>query len=121
MPNQNSGGYGELTVENGTAQDGVVILTLNDEPVVSFYIRSGDSYTLKGIRDGVYYIYFSTGTDWNGQAFLTNPSYKKFEDAFEFKTGATTYTIWSVTLHGVVGGTAGAENVAPSEFPAVGN
>jgi hypothetical protein len=119
--NQDSGGYGELTVENGTTSDGVVILTLSDKPVMSAYIRSGDSFTMKGILDGTYYLYFSTGADWNGKAFTTTPSHQKFEDAFEFSTGSTTYTTWSVTLQGVVGGTAATENIDESQFPDIGD
>jgi hypothetical protein len=116
---QRGGGYGELTVDNGTTKDGVVILTLSDDPVMAAYIRSGGSFTMKGIRDGTYYLYFSTGAEWNGRAFTTTPSHQKFEDAFEFTTGATTYSTWSVTLHGVVGGTAAAEDVDESEFPKI--
>ena len=116
-PNQRGGGYGELTVDNGTTEDGVVILTLSDDPVMAAYIRSGDSFTMKGIRNGTYYLYFSKGAEWNGKAFTTTPSHQKFEDAFEFTSGGR----WSVTLHGVVGGTASAEEVDESEFPDIGD
>ena len=119
--NQSGSGDGELTVDNGTTRDGVVILSLNDDAIMAAYIRSGDSFTLKGIPDGTYYLYFSTGEEWNGKAFTITPSHQKFEDAFIFTTGATTYTIWSVTLHGVVGGTASTEDVDESEFPGIGD
>jgi hypothetical protein len=121
MPNQSESGYGELTVENGTTRDGVVILTLNNVPMMAAYIRSGETFSMNGIRDGIYYLYFSTGDDWNGKVFTTAPSHKKFEDSFEFTTGATTYTTWSVTLQGVVGGTAAAEEIDESVFPSIGN
>jgi hypothetical protein len=121
MPNKSVGGHGELTVENGTTQDGVVILTLNNASIMAAYIRTGDSFTMTGIRDGIYYLYFSTGTDWNGKAFTNNSIHKKFDDSFEFTTGPTTYTTWSVTLQGVVGGTASASNVDASTFPSIGN
>lgn len=120
-PNQRSGGYGELTVDNGTSRDGVVILTFNDTAVMAVYIRSSDSFTMQGIRDGTYYLYFSTGAEWNGKEFTDAPSRQKFEDAFQFTTGTTTYTTWSITLHGVAGGTASAENVSESEFPDIGD
>lgn len=120
-PNTREGGYGELSVSNGTPSDGIVILTLDDQPVTAVYIRSGESYTMKGIRDGIYYLYFSTGSEWDGERFTLYPSYKRFEDAFEFTTTSTAYTIWSVTLHGVLGGTASAEEVNASEFPDIGD
>lgn len=120
-PNQRGGGYGEFTVDNGTARDGVVILTFNDTVVMVVYIRSSDSFVMQGIRDGNYYLYFSTGSEWNGREFTVDASRQKFEDAFQFTTGATTYTTWSITLHGVVGGTTSAENVSESEFPDIGD
>jgi len=120
-PNQHSGGYGELTVDNGTSRDGVVILTFNNNAVMAVYIRSSDSFTMQGILDGTYYLYFSTGTEWNGKEFTEAPSRQKFEDAFQFTTGTSNYTTWSITLHGVAGGTASAENVSESEFPDIGD
>ena len=113
-------GHGQLTVENGTNNDGVVILTLNEKPVAAAYIRAGDSFTIKDISDGIYYLYFSTGVDWNGDRFVNQASYQRFDDSIPFTTSATTYTIWNVTLHGVVGGTASASDVDESEFPAIG-
>lgn len=119
-PNQRGGGYGELAVDNGTSKDGVVILMLDDEPFVAAYIRHGDSFTLTGIRDGIYDLYFSTGSQWNGEEFTRSASYQRFEEPFDFTTGATTYTTWSVTLHSVSGGTASAEDLSEGEFPDLG-
>lgn len=117
--NQGSGN-GELTVENGTSRDGVVILTLSNNPVLAIYIRSGDSFTMRGIQDGTYHVYFSTGSDWNGKAFTTAPTYEKFEDALEFITGSTTYTTYSLTLQPVAGGNAATDSVDENEFPGIG-
>lgn len=120
-PNQRGGGCGELTVENGNSKDGVVILTFNAKPVMTAYIRAGEPFTMKSIRDGVYFLYFSTGSEWNGKEFVSSPSRKRFEDAFQFPTGSATCTTWSITLHGVVGGTAAVEEVSESEFPDIGD
>ena len=117
-------GLGELTVENGTQFDGVAVLALsNDAPVRAVYIRSGESFTLKSIRNGVYYLFFTTGEDWDGDeaAFTKNPRFQRFEGPFDFETTTTglssQYTTWSVTLHPVVGGTADTLRVDPDEFP----
>lgn len=118
-PNQRGGGSGTLTVDNGTTTDGLVILTLDDVAIMAVYVRASDSFKMQGIRDGTYYLYFSTGEAWDGQRFTVNPRYQKFEEPFQFTTGATTYTTWSITLHGVVGGTASAENISEGEFPAI--
>lgn len=119
-PNALGGGYGELTVDNGTPADGVVILTLDEQPIIAAYVRAGESFTMKDISDGTYYIYFSTGSEWNGEKFTHTPSYHRFEDTIEFATTAQTYSTWSITLHGVVGGNAAAEEVGADEFPGLG-
>ena len=117
-------GLGELSIDNGTQFDGVAVLALsNDAPVRAVYIRSEESFTLEGIRDGVYYLFFTTGEDWDGDeaAFTKNPRFQRFEDPFDFETTTTglssQYTTWSVTLHPVVGGTADTLRVDPDEFP----
>jgi hypothetical protein len=122
-PNTRGGGMGELSVENGTDTDGLVIMTMsNDEPVMAAYVRAGETVRMTGIADGTYVLFFSKGQDWNGNAgrFMRNVRYQRFEDAFPYSTTATTYTIWSVTLHGVVGGSASTESVDPDQFPDLG-
>ena len=93
MPNTQAGGLGQLSVENGTSSDGVVILNLSEgDPVMATYIRAGDSYTMTGIRDGTYHLFFSTGSEWDGEAneFTESPSYKRFDDPLGFSTTAQT-------------------------------
>jgi hypothetical protein len=119
QPNKQGGGYGELTVDNGTANDSVIILTRDGQSVVSAYIRAQENLTFKGIRDGTYFLYFTSGSEWNGEEFTKSPSYQRFEEASTFTTTATTYTTWSVTLHAVVGGNASAEPVNEAVFPEI--
>jgi hypothetical protein len=114
------GGEGELTVENGTDSDSVVILILDEIPVTSVYVRTGDSFTLQDIQDGIYHLYFSKGSGWNGKAFTQDASYQRFEDEFDFETSDTQYSSWEVTLYGVEGGTAATESLDPSQFPDLG-
>jgi hypothetical protein len=123
-------GYGQLIVDNnGSDQDGIVILTSNKKSVAAAYIRAGKTFTLKGIPDKTYELYFSTGSDWNGKAFLTNPSYLLVEDKFKFTTKVTAsstmrttrYTKWSISLKPVAGGTAKADYINESDFPDLEN
>jgi hypothetical protein len=117
-------GSGELSVDNGTLYDGVVALTLDKQPprraAVAAYIRAGESFTMTGILDGTYYLYFGTGSEWDGAQFTKNAGYSRFEDALAFKTSLTKHTTWWVTLHGVVGGTAPTEKVEAADFPILG-
>lgn len=118
MPNKQPGGPGKLTVENFTASDGVVILTtLEEQPTVAAYVRANETFSLDGIQNGVYYLYFSTGADWLADLgeFLRNARRMRFEDTFEYGR----YGSWRVTLHTVPGGNAGAAPVAPGQFPPI--
>lgn len=117
-------GPGELSIDNGTRFDGVAVLALsNDAPVMAVYIRSGESFTVTGIRDGIYYLFFTTGEDWDGDEalFTKNPRFQRFEDLLSFETTTTAlgtqYTIWDVTLHPTVGGTAETLPLRPDQFP----
>jgi hypothetical protein len=88
--------------------------------VTSAYIRAQESYTMRGLHDGTYYLYFTKGSNWNGNKFTADASYRRFDDPLPFTTTSTTYSIWRVTLHGVAGGTASARNVDEDAFPGVG-
>lgn len=117
-----TGGWGELTVENGSGKDGVIILTrLNDQPLLAAYIRAAGSLLIDGIPDGVYRIYFSQGEAWDSERnqFARDVSLQRFEDTLDFTTTGRQYTSWKITLHAVPGGNAGAEHVDPSQYPSI--
>jgi hypothetical protein len=114
------GALGELTVENGTEEDAVVILTLGDAPFTSAYIRAGESFTLNHIRDGSFEVYFATGSFWDGDSFTQTSSRRKFDEQLSFTSGGGSYTTWSVTLHAVAGGQASAGRVGEDAFPDTG-
>jgi uncharacterized protein YraI len=115
-------GDGELRVENGTTNDGVIILTdLIEEPVVAFYMRGGSDFSLTAVPDGDYIVFFSTGQDWDGEQkqFSTVWSYERFADTLNFTTSSTQYTIWTLKLHPTVGGEGKTEPVDPDQFPSL--
>ncbi|MCL5025258.1 MAG: hypothetical protein M1531_02015 [Chloroflexi bacterium] len=85
-------GLGELTVKNGRDLDAVAALTtLDDDTVVSAYIQAGDSFTIAGIRDGTYYLYFTSGEDWDDEVsrFTRKARLSRFEDTLTFQTTTT--------------------------------
>ena len=115
-------GYGELKIDNGLDLDAVAVLTtLKNEVIFSVYIQAHSQFTITGIRDGTYKLFFMLGKDWDGETarFTRKVSYQVFEDTFPYSTTATEATVWSVTLHRVVGGTAQTEYVDPKAFPPV--
>ncbi len=87
--------------------------------MASIYIRSDDSYRLVSVPDGTYFLFFSTGEEWDSNAgrFANNARYQRFTDEFDFNTTSRGYSIWEVTLHGVIGGDAGSISVDEDEFP----
>ena len=109
-------GLGELTVENGTENDAVVLLVeLNTEKTIrDFYVTAGNTFTEPRIAPGLYAIYFVTGSDWNPEknAFNSNAIYSQFGRNVEFSekpdqvSGKIEYSTYKITLQPVVGGDA---------------
>jgi hypothetical protein len=121
-----SGGYRELKIENGRNLDAVGVLASSREPkipLIAVYIQSKDSFTVEGIKDDMYTLYFTLGEDWDSdmKKFTRKTTYARFEDQLEFKTTRTAtgirYTVFTVTLHPVIGGTAGTKPVSEADFP----
>ena len=111
-------GLGELEVSNQSGRDGVAVLaTQDDQTAVSAFIRNGESFRMTGIRDSDYVLFISTGSDWvgNQRRFTSGVSNQRFDDTFPFTTTASSYTVWEVSMHPVVGGTATTTDV--SEIP----
>jgi len=113
-------GEGELRIENGLDLDAVAVLSrIDGASVVAIYVLNHGNFTITGIQDGTYELYFTLGEDWDSERtrFTRRRSLSRFDDPFGFTTTATTYTAWTVTLHPVEGGTAETEPVPEDEFP----
>jgi len=121
-----SGGYGKLKIENGRDLDAVGVLSSSREPkipLIAVYIQSKDSFTVEGIEDDMYTLYFTLGEDWDSdmKKFTRKTTYARFEDQLEFKTTRNTiwinYTVFTITLHPVIGGAAETKPVSEADFP----
>ncbi|MFC1404166.1 MULTISPECIES: hypothetical protein [Streptacidiphilus] len=117
-------GNGRLTIENGGDGDAVITLTRSGSRSFAVYIRKNGSYTVRGVRDGTYTVYFTTGSDWDSgrKGFTSGCAYQKFDDTLKFTTKYTStqieYTTYTLSLYAVVGGTARTSDVPPGQFPA---
>ena len=111
-------GDGQLQISNGTNYDAIAKLISNGTSVLTVYIKANSTYTMENITDGIYWLAFAQGTDWNveTQKFNRNVNASAFDETFEFETTATQYSGWEVTLNPVVGGTAQSSNVDLSQF-----
>ncbi|MGH3669019.1 MAG: hypothetical protein ACRDSH_00040, partial [Pseudonocardiaceae bacterium] len=118
-------GKGELTIDNGGGHDAVITMAMNGNPVYSVYVRNGATYTVRGIRDSTYEIFFTTGTDWDSQNrdFTRERALQRFDQTFPFTTTRTAtelrWTTGKITLNPVVGGNASTSSVDPKDYPAV--
>jgi len=116
-------GRGELTIDNGGSADAVVALSKGRSPAVSVYVRKGKKYTVEGVPDGSYTIFFTGGADWDGmaRAFGRECAFQRFEERLRFRTTRTDtqvfYQTYKITLQPVVGGTARTSDVDPNDFP----
>ena len=111
-------GEGELQISNGTSYDAVAKLIRDGASVLTVYIKANSTYTMKNISDGIYWLAFVQGTDWNAttQKFNRNAHASAFDETFEFETTTTQSAGWEVTLNEVAGGTASASDVNLSQF-----
>jgi len=115
-------GKAKLTVENGLDLDAVVILSLAEEPdkpLAAVYIQADDDYTIKQIDGETYILYFSLGKDLDdgSHKFMSEATYERFEDEIKFVSSSSSYSVITVTLHPVAGGTAATEHLGEDEFP----
>jgi len=113
-------GNGELEIENGLDLDAVVVLSSTEEPkapLMAVYIQSKDSYTVGGIKDDTYVLYFALGEGWDSdlKKFIEKTSYKRVGYELDFISGGHRYRIWTIPLHSVV-----TEPVSEDEFPELG-
>lgn len=111
-------GDGELQIKNGTSLDAVAKLIRAGTSVLTVYIKANSTYTILNISDGIYWLAFGQGLDWDSttQKFKRNKQYSVFEDTFDFITTYNQYTVFEVTLNPVIGGTAETDDIPGSQF-----
>ncbi len=121
-------GLGELTIKNGTSNDAVtkLVSTSTRKSILTIYIRRNSNFTIKKISDGNYKLYFVVGRhyDKDTNIFLQDCSFSVFEDDFFFTTQEyhltdkikTEYSVFEITLHPVIGGSAKTVKITKYEF-----
>lgn len=116
-----SSGSGQLRIKNGGSADAVVSVVAGNgkRPAIAVYVRGKQSFTVRGVRDGTYRVFLTTGSDWDAAAktFSRDCAFERFDDTFKFRTTSTTFTIWEITVQAVSGGNATATSVSPDDFP----
>jgi len=117
-------GYGELEIKNGTSLDALAKLIRGDVSVLTVYIKANSTYTMLDVSDGIYWLAFAQGIDWDSttQKFRRDTQCSVFEETFDFITTEDSesyqYSTFEVTLNPVTGGTAKTNSVDPQQFDA---
>lgn len=120
-------GNGELAIYNSLSNDAVVKITSVSNPqtaLVSVYIGQGSTFTVDGIEDGTYIVFYMTGSIWNSTAgrFDHISEYGRYSDTFSYTTTTDSdyihYKVWSIELKpsGISG--SPSTDVNPENFPA---
>lgn len=121
----------EVTVKNGQTEDVVVCLTQANYPFQTIrneYIRAGEAFQMTSIPNGIYFIKSLIGRDWNPDSvamgglhgfFDTNPRFSTSDepkDLIRLVQTDSQYSIYSITLYPVLGGTMKTRKMSPEEF-----
>jgi hypothetical protein len=119
-------GKGELSIKNGHDRDAVAVLTFpNKDVYLAVYIRNSDSFTITGIQDNTYNLYFTLGKKWDDDIgeFTKDKSFFRFERSLPFETASNyngyQYTTYELTLHPVKGGNTVANMITEKNFPVI--
>ena len=109
---------GELQIKNGTDLDAVIKLICDGTSVLTVYVKANNTYTMRNISDGIYWLVFAQGLDWDSvtKKFKRNTQYSAFEDTFDFTTTYNQYTVFEITLNPVIGGTAETSDIQGNQF-----
>jgi hypothetical protein len=119
---------GKITIINdNNKMDALAVLTdLTKKPLISVYIRSGESFNISNIKDGSYDMYFKQGNQWNqaNSKFSENETRYKLDEPLQFTTketwDGTQYSTWTISLEEAVPDANKAISKVPvsdEEFP----
>ena len=116
------GGEGKLQVTNGGSTDAVVTLVKvkATAATLKIYVRGNATANATRIPDGSYDILISFGDDWDPalRLFTRSCSFEKFDTTTDYRTTASTYSNYRITLTPVAGGNASTSEVDPGSIPA---
>jgi hypothetical protein len=125
-----NGGSCSISVSNGFKDMDVIITLVSTSnpkaPLLSFYVRAGESSKKIKVKNGSYYVFYTVGTDYapSYKKFLGDPYFLRSEEVLTCKTyktyeGIYVYTHFTdFTLQlNVSGGNSQAITVSENDFP----
>jgi len=110
-------GSGSLNVQNVLTTDTVMVLIgAQDQKVLAFYVRAGETFNFTGIPDGDLRVYYSVGSDWNWStgSFTIANAYRQYNQPYTF---TVTDGLGSVYLMTIEQSPAGVTDIPMETFP----
>ena len=116
------GGANTVTIENRGGLDGIVAFAQGSQrPLMSVYVRKKSEFTISGMVDGSYDVYFTLGQDWDARyrTFTRFCSFLKSDNKANLTSSATQYTIGTLTFGLPAGSKQGSRStvIDPEDFP----
>jgi hypothetical protein len=90
---------------------------------LAVYVRAASSATVKGVANGDYQVYTTTGSGWDrvNQVFTRACGFQKMDSPIDFTTtthgNATQYVQEQITITPVTDGNVQVTDVPPAQFP----
>lgn len=113
-------GLGELSVTNGYGTAVLLQLTRKGKTEIAVFIRKRSTFTIKKIPDGIYTLFYRSGSCWDSNAlkFVHPSTGKRFEQQLNFVTKNTaTETQWSTFSLKLNSGTGNAKTTVVEPPP----
>ena len=107
-----------MTIKNHINQDVVVVMVRGNSKAVAVYVRAKATYTVNNVKSGVYTVFFTTGSLYSvcKERFTRGASYWRVKGHVSFVVPPF-FTVATLTLFVVNGGSPSASQVNPSGFP----
>jgi len=120
--NKLTGGSNQLKIINNFADDYLVVLTAPGEgkpALMSVYVKSKSSTSVKGIKSGTYSVYYAYGANWCSfrKQFTDRVGYGRFETDSKYTSNSRQYTVFTYTFGATGGAGVPTESVSEDDFP----
>ncbi|PKQ37883.1 MAG: hypothetical protein CVT59_04650 [Actinobacteria bacterium HGW-Actinobacteria-1] len=122
--NKLTGGSNQMKIINNFADDYLVVLTAPGEgkpALLSVYVKSKSSTTVKGIKSGTYSVLYAYGANWCSfrKQFTDRVGYGRFETDSKYTSSSSQYTIFTYTFGASGGAGVPTSDVNANDFPKI--
>lgn len=122
LVNRLTGGPNQMKIINNYADDYLVVLAAPGEgkpALLSVYVKSRSSTTVKGIKSGTYSVFYAYGANWCSfrKQFTDRVGYGRYEDDSSYTSSRSQFTVYTYTFGASGGEGAPISDVDEDGFP----